>query len=74
MDEIADVKEKVTVESFIGSMATEMEKFSFEAEKEQKWSLLSKAKSYGETVKQKKRTLSTLNETLKKLDKLCQLG
>ena len=36
MDEIADVKEKVTVESFIGSMATEMEKFSFEAEKEQK--------------------------------------
>ena len=74
MDEIADVKEKVTVESLIGSMATEIEKFSFEAEKEQKWSLLSKAKSYGETVKQKKRTLSTLNETLKKLDESSQPG
>ena len=74
MDEIADVKEKVTVESLIGSMATEIEKFSFEAEKEQKWSLLSKAKSYGEIVKQKKRTLSTLNETLKKLDESSQPG
>ena len=41
MDEVADVKEKKsTVESCIESMEISIEKFSFEAEKEGKWSLL----------------------------------
>ena len=75
MDKIADVKEKnCTVELCIESMEIDIEKFSFEAEKEEKWSLLSKANSYRETVKRKKRTLSTLDETLNKLEgKLHQL-
>ena len=75
MDEIADVKEKKhTVEPCIESMEIDIEILSFEAEKEETWSLLSKANSYRETVKGKKRTLSTLDGTLNKLeDELRQL-
>ena len=75
MDEIADVKKKKhTVESCIESMEIDIEKFSFEAEKEEKLLLLSKANSHRETVKGKKRSLSTLDETLDKLkDELYQL-
>ena len=63
MDEIADVNEKKrNVESCIENMETDIEKFSFEAEEEEKWSLLSKANSDRETVKGKKRTLITLDE------------
>ena len=55
-------------------MEIDIEKFSFEAEKRGKLSQLSKANSYRETVKGKKRTLSTLDETLNKLeDEFCQL-
>ena len=49
-------------------MEIDIEKFSFEAEKEEKWSLLSKANSYHETVKGKTRTLNILDETLSKLE------
>ena len=62
---MADVKEKQrTVESCIKSMEIDIEKFIFDAEKEEKWSLLSN--SYCRTVKGKKRTLSTLDESLNK--------
>ena len=47
-------------------MEIDIEKFIFDAEKEEKWSLLSKANSYCKTVKGKKRTLSTLDENLNK--------
>ena len=69
MDKTADVKEKKrTVESCIESMEINIGKFSFETEKEEKWSLLSKANSYRETVKGMKRTLITLDKTLNKLE------
>ena len=68
MDEIADVKEKRTVNSCIESMEIDIEKFSLEAEKEEKWSLLSKADSFRETAKGSKGTLSNLDETLNKLE------
>ena len=76
IEEIGDVKgKKRTDESCIESMETGIKKFVFEAEKEEKLLLLSKAaNSYRETVKGKKRTLSTLDETLNKLeDELHQL-
>ena len=64
---MADVKKKQhTVEPCIKSMEIDIEKFIFDAEKEEKWSLLSKANSYCKTVKGKKRTLSTLDENLNK--------
>ena len=64
---MADVKKNQhTVEPCIKSMEIDIEKFIFDAEKEEKWSLLSKANSYCRTVKGKKRTLSTLDESLNK--------
>ena len=69
LEKIVDVsKMKHTVKSCIKSMGLDIEKFSSEAEKEEKWSLLSKAKSYHETLKGKKRTLKTLDGTLIKLE------
>ena len=47
-------------------MGIDIDKFSSEAEKEEKWSLLSKAKPYHKTLKGK-RTLKTLDGTLIKL-------
>ena len=67
LEKIEDVsKKKHTVKSCIKSMGIDIDKFSSEAEKEEKWSLLSKAKSYHKTLKGK-RTLKTLDGTLIKL-------
>ena len=46
----------------------EIQFLSWKKKKEEKSSQLSKATSYRETVKGKKRTLSTLDETLNKLE------
>ena len=75
MDEMVDVKEKKRiVESCIKIMEIDIEKFSFEAEKNEKLSHLSKANSYRETANGKKRTQSTLDEILNKHeDKFRQL-
>ena len=55
-------------------MEIDIEKLSYEAEKEEKLSLLSKGNSCCETGKGKKRILSILDETLDKLeDELPQL-
>ena len=67
-EEIANVREKKRVlETTIQSMESDIETYSIAAEKEQKFELLSKANAFRDKVKEKKKTLSDLDEALAKL-------
>ena len=68
-DEVAQVKEKKrAVESCIESLSKDIENYSIATEKEADLSLLTKANSFRVTVRLKKETLATLENTLTKLN------
>ena len=67
--EIVEVKEKKrALEAAIQSLETDIEKYSFAAEKESNLTLLTKANSFRVTVCEKKETLSSLENVLIKLN------
>ena len=69
LEETAEVKEKKrALEAAIKSLETDIEEYSIAAEKEN-LTLLTKANSYRVTVRQKEETLSSLENTLVKLNK-----
>ena len=69
IEEIAEVKEKKRArEAAIQSLETDIEKYSFAAEKESNLTLLTKANSFRVTVREKKETLSSLKNVLIKLN------
>ena len=69
IEEIAEVKEKRrALEAAIQSLETDIEKYSFAAEKESNLTLLAKANSFRVTIHEKKETLSSLENVLKKLN------
>ena len=66
---IEEVKEKNrALEAAIQSLETDIEKYSFAAEKESNLTLLAKANSSRVTVREKKETLSSLENVLIKLN------
>ena len=66
---IEEVKEKKrALEAAIQSLETDIEKYSFAAEKESNLTLLAKANSFRVTVREKKETLSSLENVLIKLN------
>ena len=69
IEEIAEAKEKKRVlERAIQSLETDIKKYSFAAEKESNLALLAKANSFKVTVREKKETLSSLENILIKLN------
>ena len=69
LEEIAEVKEKKrALEAAVKSLETGIEDYSIAAEKENSLTLLTKASSFRVTVHQKKETLSSLENTLVKLN------
>ena len=69
IEEIAEVKEKKrALEAAIQSLETDIEKYSFAAEKESNLTLLTKANSFRVTVREKKETLPSLENVLIKLN------
>ena len=69
IEEIAEVKEKKrALEAAIQSLETDTEKYSFAAEKESNLTLLTKANSFRVTVREKKETLSSLENVFIKLN------
>ena len=69
LDEVVEVKEKKrALEAAIKSLETDIEQYSIAAEKENNLILLTKANSFRVTVRQKKETLSSLENTLMKLN------
>ena len=58
---------KRALETAIKSLETDIEEYSTAAEKENNLTLLAKASSFRVTVRQKKETLSSLENTLVKL-------
>ena len=61
-------KRKREVEAAIQSLETDIEKYSFATEKENNLTLLTKANSFRVTVREKKETLSSLENVLIKLN------
>ena len=69
IEEIAEAKEKKRVlERAIQSLETDIKKYSFAAEKESNLALLAKANSFKVTAREKKETLSSLENILIKLN------
>ena len=69
IEEIAEVKEKKrTLESAIQSLETDIEKYSFAVEKESNLTLSTKGNSFRVTFREKKETLSSLENVLTKLN------
>ena len=69
LEEVAEVKEKKrALEAAIKSHETDIEQYSIAAEKENNLILLTKANSFRVTVRQKKETLSSVGNTLVKLN------
>ena len=69
LEEVVEVKEKKrALEAAIKSLETDIEQYSIAAEKENNLILLTKANSFRVTVRQKKETLSSLENTLMKLN------
>ena len=69
IEEIAEVKEKKrALEAAIQNLETDIEKYSFAAEKESNLTLLTKANYFRVTVCEKKETLSSLENVLIKLN------
>ena len=69
LDEVVEVKEKKrALEAAIKSLETDIEQYSIAAEKENNLILLTKANSFRVTVRQKKETLSSLENSLMKLN------
>ena len=69
LEEIAEVKEKKrALEAAITTLQTDIEEYSIAAEKENNLTLLTKANSFRVTDRQKKETLSSLENTLVKLN------
>ena len=61
-------EKKRAFEAAIKSLETDIEEYRGAAEKENNLTLLTKAKSFRVTVRQKKETLSSLGNTLMKLN------
>ena len=65
-------EKKRALEAAIKSYETDIEQYSIAAEKENNLILLTKANSFRVTVRQKKETLSSVGNTLVKLNDYCE--